>query len=82
MLVLQGAARTAQGQNAVITARDDSLRIESELRNPKYQASAGVRYRIGSSLLTFAITENLVNYNNSPDIGFQLGWAYSPEIKP
>jgi hypothetical protein len=27
---------------------------------------------------TFAVTENLVNFNNSPDIGFQLGWAYSP----
>jgi protein-disulfide isomerase len=36
MLVVQGAARAAQGQNAAITARDDSLRIESELRNPKH----------------------------------------------
>jgi uncharacterized protein DUF3187 len=53
----------------------------SELLDPKYMASAGVRYRIGSSLLTFAVTENLVNYNNSPDIGFQIGWAYSPVIK-
>jgi hypothetical protein len=53
----------------------------SELRDPKFQLSLGVRYRIGSSLLTFAITENLVNYNNSPDVGFQLGWAYSPAIK-
>ena len=33
-------------------------------------------------LLTFAFTENLVNYNNSPDIGFQIGWAYSPALKP
>ena len=54
----------------------------SELRDPKYQVSAGVRHRVGSSLFTFAFTENLVNYNNSPDIGFQIGWAYSPEIKP
>jgi protein-disulfide isomerase len=35
MLVVQGAARAAQGQNAAISARDDSLRIEAELRNPK-----------------------------------------------
>jgi hypothetical protein len=52
-----------------------------ELRDPKYQVSLGARYRIGGSLLTFAVTENLVNYNNSPDFGFQLGWAYSPAIK-
>ncbi len=51
------------------------------LLDPKYMISAGVRYRIGSSLLTFAVTENLINYNNSPDIGFQIGWAYSPAIK-
>jgi protein-disulfide isomerase len=36
MLVVQGAARTAQGQNAAITARDDSMRIESELLHPKH----------------------------------------------
>ncbi len=36
MLVVQGAARTAQGQNAAISARDDSLRIESELLHPKH----------------------------------------------
>ena len=51
------------------------------LLDPKYMVSVGVRYRIGSSLLTFAVTENLVNYNNSPDIGFQIGWAYTPAIK-
>jgi hypothetical protein len=54
----------------------------AELLDPKYQVSAGFRYRIGHSLLTFGITENLVNYNNSPDIGFQIGWAYSPAVRP
>jgi hypothetical protein len=54
----------------------------SGLLDTKYMASAGFRYRIGSSLLTFAITENLVNYDNSPDIGFQIGWTYSPAIRP
>ena len=49
-----------------------------ELREPKYQVSLGFRYRIGASVLTFGVTENVANYNNSPDIGFQLGWAYSP----
>lgn len=54
--------------------------LESLLEK-KYQASLGVRYRIGASLLTFAITENFINTNNTPDIGFQIGWAYSPALK-
>lgn len=49
-----------------------------ELRKSKYQVSLGFRYRIGASVLTFGVTENVANYDNSPDIGFQLGWAYSP----
>lgn len=49
-----------------------------ELLKPKFLLSVGVRYRMGASLFTFAVTENLANFNNSPDIGFQLGWAYSP----
>ena len=49
-----------------------------ELRKPKYLVSLGFRYRIGASVLTFGVTENIANYDNSPDIGFQLGWAYSP----
>jgi len=51
-----------------------------ELRDPKYQVSLGMRYRIGASVLTFAVTENIVNYHNSPDVGFQVGWAYSPAL--
>jgi hypothetical protein len=50
----------------------------SELRGMKYQASLGVRHLWRNSLLTFAITENLQNLNNTPDIGLQLGWAYVP----
>ena len=63
---------------SVFKSSDTDLR---ELRDSKYQVSAGIRHRIGASLLTFAFTENLVNYNNSPDIGFQIGWAYSPANK-
>lgn len=48
------------------------------LLKTKYQVSAGVRYRVGRSVLTFALTENFGSFNNTPDIGFQLGWAYSP----
>jgi hypothetical protein len=48
------------------------------LLQTKYQISVGLRHRAGASVWTFAITENVRNYNNTPDIGFQIGWAYSP----
>jgi hypothetical protein len=52
----------------------------SDLLKTKYQVSVGLRYRAGDSVLTFAITENLGTFNNAPDIGLQLGWAYSPAL--
>lgn len=60
---------------SVLNSQDTDL---VPLVEKKYQASLGVRHRIGASLLTFAVTENFHNTNNTPDIGFQLGWAYSP----
>ncbi len=32
--------------------------------------------------MSFAITENLQNLNNTPDIGFQIGIAWVPSIMP
>jgi Protein of unknown function (DUF3187) len=52
-----------------------------ELRSTKYQLSLGFYHRMGGSVLSFGITENLQNVDNTPDIGFQLGWAYSPALK-
>lgn len=48
------------------------------LRKNKYQVSAGIRHRVGGAVLTFAITENVANFNNTPDIGFQVGWVWAP----
>src|SRR5688500_11433104 len=45
-----------------------------ELLSDKYQLSLGVRHRFDNLLMSFAITENLQNFNNTPDIGFQLGF--------
>ncbi len=50
-----------------------------ELLANKYQVSLGVRHRRGRHLVTFALTENLENINNTPDIGVQLGWVFVPE---
>src|SRR5258708_39422908 len=48
------------------------------LLKTKYQISIGLRHRVDASVWTFAITENVRNFDNTPDIGFQIGWAYSP----
>jgi hypothetical protein len=49
-----------------------------ELLERKYQLSLGLRHRIRNLLLTFAVTENVQNFSNTPDIGFHLGLAYAP----
>jgi len=52
-----------------------------ELLDPKFQLSLGVYRRFGRGVMSFAITENLQNFNNTPDVGIQLGWAYSPALE-
>jgi len=49
-----------------------------ELLERKYQLSLGLRHRIRNLLLSFAVTENIQNFSNTPDIGFHLGLAYAP----
>ena len=39
-----------------------------------------LHHRIGRGVLSFAFTENLQNFNNTPDVGLQFGWAYSPAL--
>jgi hypothetical protein len=52
----------------------------NELLDTKLQLSLGFYRRMGRSVLSFAFTENLQNFNNTPDVGLQLGWAYSPAL--
>src|SRR6267154_510357 len=60
---------------SVFTHEDTDL---EGLLKTKYQVSIGLRRRIDGSVWTFAITENVRNYDNTPDIGFQISWVYSP----
>jgi hypothetical protein len=53
-----------------------------ELLSPKFQLSLGVRHRFDCCVASFAITENLQNFNNTPDVGFQMGFAWVPRLKP
>jgi hypothetical protein len=72
-VILQGYASPS-----VYSHRDTDL---DELLATKYQASLGFYYRIGAGLISFAVTENLQNLNNTPDIGFQLGFALTPALR-
>lgn len=50
----------------------------NELLGTKYQLSAGLHHRRGAHLFTVALTENLQNINNTPDVGLQMGYSFNP----
>ncbi|HEX6902898.1 MAG TPA: DUF3187 family protein [Thermoanaerobaculia bacterium] len=47
-----------------------------EIKANKYQASLGLRSRRGNLLYGFAVTENVANYQNTPDIGLSITLAW------
>jgi hypothetical protein len=49
-----------------------------ELRGTKTQLSAGIHHRRGSHLFTVALTENIGYINNTPDVGWQVGYSFNP----
>jgi hypothetical protein len=63
--------------DSIYSSEDTQL---NELLDTKLQLSLGAYWRMGRSVMSFAITENLQNFNNTPDVGMQLGWAYSPAL--
>jgi hypothetical protein len=52
-----------------------------ELTDPKFQMSLGIYRRYRRGVISFGITENLRNFNNTPDFGLQLGWAYGSALE-
>ena len=69
-LNIQGYASTS-----VYSHRDTDL---DELLANKYQLTMGFRHRRDDVLLSFGITENVQNINNTPDIGVQFGLSWMP----
>jgi hypothetical protein len=69
-----------QGYASPSIYSDDETDLD-ELTIGKFQLSLGVYHRIGGGLLSFGITENFQNINNTPDIGFQLGYSFSPALR-
>lgn len=47
----------------------------AELTDEKYQLTLGLQSRRGNTVYRFGITENLSNFNNTPDIGVTLSLA-------
>lgn len=52
-----------------------------ELLRDKFQLSLGLRHRFDRTIVSFAVTENLQNLNNTPDIGFQFGIGWVPALR-
>jgi hypothetical protein len=48
----------------------------AEIRANKYQASLGLRSRRGHFVYAFAVTENVANFENTPDVGASLTLAW------
>ena len=69
-LNIQGYASTS-----VYSRRDTDL---EELLGNKYQVTAGFRHRRDDVVISFGITENVQNLNNTPDIGLQFGLSWMP----
>jgi hypothetical protein len=80
----QMTARTnvnLQGYASKSVYRREQTELD-ELLSDKFQLSLGVRHRFDCCVVSFAATENLQNLNNTPDVGFQLGFAWVPKLRP
>ncbi|HEX7011868.1 MAG TPA: DUF3187 family protein [Steroidobacteraceae bacterium] len=67
--IIQGYASRSVVQNSTV----------EELTEDKFQISAGMQSRNKNVLWSLAVTENVSNFENTPDIGVQLGLAYMPQ---
>jgi hypothetical protein len=56
------------------TVRDSAVEV---IQADKYQASLGLRSHRGRLLYGFAFTENLKNFENTPDVGLSLSAAWA-----
>ena len=52
-----------------------------ELQATKFQMTLGLRHRVDNHVWTVGITENLQNVNNTPDVSFQVGYAFVPRFQ-
>lgn len=67
-----------QGYASRSVIQDSTL---DELTDDKFQLSLGIQSRAKNILWSFAITENVSNFENTPDIGAQMSLSYMPKAK-
>lgn len=74
--------RLAENLNLVLQLNGARSMFEDgadpELTANVFQASMGLRQRHGDFVWSYALTENLVNFNNTADLGFHIGFAWLP----
>lgn len=70
-VILQGYASRSVIQDTEI----------EELTEEKYQLSLGLQSRGRNVLWSLALTENISNFGNTPDVGIQIGIAYMPKAR-
>jgi hypothetical protein len=56
--------------------------VISELTRDRTQVSVGVRHRTGPYVYSVALTENVINFKNTPDIGIHFGFGFIPTLRP
>lgn len=76
--ITQRTSFILQGYASESVIQDSTL---DELTAEKFQLSLGVQSRGKNFLWSFAITENVTNFENTPDIGAQMGLAYMPRAR-
>ncbi|MEM7050547.1 MAG: DUF3187 family protein [Acidobacteriota bacterium] len=50
--------------------------IDSDLTDLEIQLTAGLKWRTRAGVFGVGLTENLFNYDNTPDIGLHVTWGY------
>ena len=49
--------------------------VDSAVSRLEFQATFGLKWHTADGMLAFGLTENLFNFENTPDIGVHLGWG-------
>ena len=57
------------------TKPTDANHFDSDLAEAEFQATAGFTWEVAGGRLGLAVTENMFNYDNTPDIAFHISYG-------
>ena len=49
--------------------------VDSDLSKPEFQITFGLKWKTSAGVFGVGLTENVLNYANTPDIGIHLSWG-------